>query len=120
MSKSPKIKKLHFWPLLGLVLGIDIVVTLVYTTIVPGLSTNGWGDVLCASAFFLAIGSALPVFMDAGRGFGLAGKMGGSKTEQHEAFEHERAMREKGMQITFVLALSTVLIGILSIIMSLL
>ena len=120
MSKSPKYGKLRFWPLLGLVLGTDIVVTLLYTTLIPGLSASRWGDALCVSAFFLAVGSAIPVFMDAGRGIGLAGKMGGSKADQHDAFEYERSMREKGMQVTFVLALSTVLIGLLSLILSLL
>lgn len=120
MPKLPNFEKIHFLPLLGLVLGIDIVLTFLYTTLVPGLSTSGWGDTLCGSAFFLAVGSAIPVFLDAGRGFGLAGKMGGSKAEQHEAFTRERSMREKGMRITFVLALSTVLIGLLSLFMSLL
>jgi len=115
-----KLDKIRFWPLLALVLSVDIALTFLYTVIVPGLSSSGWADALCTSVFLLAVGSAVPVFLDAGRGIGLAGKMGGSKAEQHEAFTYERSLREKGMKITFVLALSTVLIGILSLIMSLL
>lgn len=118
MPNLSKMDKIRFLPLLGLILAIDIVLTLVYTVIVPGLSASAWADALCSSAFVLAIGSAVPVFLDAGRGFMLSGKMGGSKTDQHEALTHERSLREKGMKYTFVLALATLLIGVLSMILS--
>ena len=118
MPNLPKLDKIHFWPLLGLILAVDIVLTFLYTTIVPGLSANGWSDALCTSAFVLAIGSAVPVFLDAGSGFGLSGKMGGSKADQHEALTNERLMREKGMKYTFVLALATFIIGLMSMILS--
>jgi hypothetical protein len=120
MPDTPKTGKIRFWLLLGLILAVDIVLTFLYTLIVPGLSASGWGDALCVSAVVLAIGCVVPVFLDASRGFGMAGKVGGSKAEQRDAFQHERELREKGMQITFVLALATVLIGLLSLILSLL
>ena len=119
MSESPKTKKIRFWPLVGIIIATDLVLTFFYTLLVPGLSFSGWADTLCGSAFVLAIGSAVPVFLDAGRGFGLAGKMGGTKDEQHNAFTHERLMREKGMRITFILALATAFIGVLSLVLSL-
>ena len=118
MPNLSKMDKIRFLPLLGLILAIDIVLTLVYTVIVPGLSASAWADALCSSAFVLAIGSAVPVFLDAGRGFTLSGKMGGAKADQHEALTHERSLREKGMKYTFVLALATLLIGVLSMILS--
>jgi hypothetical protein len=113
-----RLKTLGFWPLLGLIVTADIVITLLFTLIVPGLSLREWGDTLCGSALILAIGSAVPVFLDAGRGFGLSGKMGGTKAEQFEALNRERSLREKGMKFTFVLALATFLIGLLSVIVS--
>ena len=119
MPDSPKSEKIRFWPLLALILGVDLMLTFLYTVIIPGLSANGWSDALCASAFVLAIGSAIPMLLDAGRGFSMAGKMSGSKQEQHEAYSRERTLREKGMRITFVLALGTILIGLLSLLMSL-
>jgi hypothetical protein len=119
MPKLPKLDKMRFLPLLGLILVIDILLTLLYTVIVPGLSTGAWADTLCSSAFILALGSVVPVFLDAGRGFTISGKMGGSKADQHEALTHERLLREKGMKYTFVLALATLIIGILSMIFSL-
>ena len=120
MPNFPKLDKIRFWPLLGLILAVDIVLTFVYTLIVPGLSASGWADTLCMSAFVLAIGSAVPVFLDAGRGFGVSGKMGGSKADQHEALTQERSLREKGMKFTFVLALATFVIGLLSMLLSVL
>lgn len=119
MSESPKTGRIRFWLLLGIVIAADLLLTFIYTLLVPGLSFRGWADTLCSSAFVLAIGSAVPVFLDAGRGFGLAGKMGGTKAEQHDAFTHERLMREKGMRITFILALATAFIGLLSLVLSL-
>jgi hypothetical protein len=120
MNNSPKSDKIRFWPLLGLIIGIDIVLTFLYSIIFPGLSTSSWADALCVSAFLLAFGSIIPVFLDAGRGFGLAGKMGEPKSEQRQALTRERALREKGIKMTFVLALATVLIGLLSLLLSLL
>lgn len=118
MPNLPKFDKMRFWQLLGLILVVDVVLTFLYTLIVPGLSASGWADALCTSAFVLAIGSAVPVFLDAGRGFTISGKMGGSKADQHEALTHERSLREKGMKFTFVLALATFIIGLLSMILS--
>ncbi|MDF1514265.1 MAG: hypothetical protein P1S60_10700 [Anaerolineae bacterium] len=112
--------KIRFFPLLALVMGVVVVLTFLYTLIIPGLSTRGWSDSLCVSVFVLALGSAMPVFLDAGRGARLAGKMGGSKKEQHEAFVQERTMREKGMRVTFVLVVATFLTGLLSVLISLL
>ena len=94
MPKLPKLDEIRFWPLLGLIIVVDIVWTFLYTVILPGLSVSGWADVQSTSAFVLALGSAIPVFVDAGRGFGISGKMGGSKADQHEALTHERSLRE--------------------------
>ena len=113
-----KLDKIRFLPLLGLILIVDIVLTFLYTTLVPGLSMMHWADALCASAFVLAIGSAIPVFLDAGRGFTISTKMGGSKPDQQQALRHERSLREKGMKYTFVLALATFIIGLLSMLLS--
>ena len=118
MPKLPKLDEIRFWPLLGLIIVVDIVWTFLYTVILPGLSVSGWADVQSTSAFVLALGSAIPVFVDAGRGFGISGKMGGSKADQHEALTHERSLREKGMKYTFLLASATFLIGLLSLILS--
>ena len=118
MSKFPKLEKMRFLPLLGLILAVDIVLTFLYTILVPGLSMTHWADTLCISAFVLAIGGAVPVFLDAGRGFAISAKMGGSKTAQQQALKHERSLREKGMKYTFLLALATFIIGLLSMILS--
>ena len=118
MSDSPKRGRIRFWSLLGLIIGADLILTFFYTLLVPGLTVNSWADTLCGSTFLLAIGSTVPVFLDAGRGMGLAGKMGGTKAEQHDAFVYERAKREKGMRITFILALATAFIGVLSLVLS--
>jgi hypothetical protein len=118
MPNLPKLDKIRFLPLLGIILAVDIVLTFIYTAIIPGLSARNLSDALCISAFVLAVGSVLPVLFDAGRGFGLSGKMGGSKAKQHEALTHERLLREKGMKYTFILALATFVIGLLSVILS--
>jgi hypothetical protein len=120
MPNLPKLEKMGFWSLLGMILGVDIGLTFLYTLFVPGFTISAWSDALCGSAFLLALGSVIPVFLDAGRGFGISGKMGGSKSEQHKALTHERSLREKGMKITFALALATLLTGLLSMILSVL
>ena len=42
MPKLPELDKIRFWPLLGLILVVDIVLPFLYTVIVPGLSVSGW------------------------------------------------------------------------------
>jgi hypothetical protein len=110
---------LRFWPLVGLVLGADLILTLIYTLIKPGVNGQIWSDALCTSAVLLGIGSGLPFLFDAGRGLTLVGKMGGDETARHTALRRERRRRERGMTITFALALAAFITGLVSLVISL-
>jgi len=111
-------KKLRFWPTLGILLGADIVLALLYTFVVPGLSGRTYSDSLCVSAALLGIGAVVPVLLDMGRGARLATKMGRSEEERHEALEKERENRDMGSRITFLFAAAAFVIGVLSIVVS--
>ena len=115
-----------FWRIVGLALGCAIGLSLLYAIVQPSGSTNNWGrarewsDALCTSALLLGLGSGIPFLLDAGRGLMLPGKMGTSKEERLATWDEERAKREKGIRLTFALALAAAITGFLSLIISLL
>lgn len=111
-------KKVRFWPALGILLGADTVLAFLYTVIVPGLTGRAYSDSLCISAAFLGFAAVVPVLLDVGRGARLASKMGGSEEEQHEAMEKERKQRDMGSRITFIFAAAAFVAGVLSILVS--
>jgi len=118
--KDNFIKKPRFWPLLGIVIAVDIIIAILYTLIVPGLSGRALSDSLCTSALFLGFVSALPVLLDAGRGVGMATRIGATSEERQIVWAKERQRREQGMLISFVLGTATLLVTLLSFILGLL
>jgi hypothetical protein len=119
MSESKDQEPLRFWRLVGLALVGAIALTLLYVLIGPGFSQAHWSDALCMSALFLGVGSSFPFLFDAGRGLALPGKMHGDADERRATWDTERTKREKGMIVTFALAVAAVLIGVLSLLTSL-
>jgi len=119
MSQSKDHDPVHFWRLVGIALGGAVVLTLLYALIGPGFSQARWSDVLCISAVVLGVGSSIPFLFDAGRGLALPGKMYGDAGDRRDTWDTERTKREKGMTITFALALAAVLISLLSLLTSL-
>ncbi len=115
---SEKIRrKLRFWPLLGIVLGIDLIGVLLYTVLIPGLTRRALSDTLCMSSIGMGILCSLPVLFDAGRGFVVAGKMGGPPEERKAALDRERQRREQGMTITFAIGTAAIIMVALSFLM---
>ncbi len=113
-------KKIRFWPLLGIILGADVLLVLAYTVIVLGLTGRAFSDTLCFSALLLALATAAPVLLDMGRGFIIGGQMGGGEAERRAALEKEHQRREQGMIITFVFAAATLIITLFSLLIGLL
>jgi len=113
-------KKIRFWPLLGAILGATVLLVLVYTAIVPRLTSRAFSDALCSSALLLALAAIAPVFLDMGRGFTIGGQMEGDEAERHAAMEKERQRREQGIIVTFSFAAATVIIVLLSLLIGLL
>ena len=111
-------KKLRFWPALGIILGADIVLAFLYAVIVPGLTGRTYSDSLCVSAALLGLAAVIPVFLDVGRGARLATKIGVTEEERHDAMEEEREHRATGSKITFIFAAAAFVIGVLSILVS--
>ena len=111
-------KKVRFWPGLGIILGADVVLVLLYTVIVPGLTGRTYSDSLCVSAALLGLVAVFPVLLDVGRGAGLVSKIGVSDEARHEALEKERERRDIGTTITFVFAAAALVVGALSILVS--
>jgi len=119
MSQRKDQGPLRFWRLVGWALGGAVVLTLLYVLIGPGFSQARWSDALCISAVVLGVGSSIPFLFDAGRGLALPGKMNGDADDRRTAWDAERTKREKGMTVTFALALAAVLISLLSLLTSL-
>lgn len=115
-----KRRKIRFWPALGLVLGMDVLLVFVYTIIVPGLTGRAFSDALCTSALLLAVATAFPVLLDIGRGIGVGARMGDGEAERHAVLQTEQRRREHGMTITFVLAAATFIVALLSLLIDLL
>ena len=111
-------KKLRFWPALGIILGADVVLAFLYAVIVPGLTGRTYSDSLCVSAALLGLAAVVPVLLDVGRGARLASKIGVSEEEHHEAMEKEREHRDTGSTITFIFATAAFVAGVLSILVS--
>lgn len=111
-------KKVRFWPALGILLGADVVLAFLYTVVVPGLTGRTYSDSLCVSAALIGLVAVVPVLLDVGRGARLVSKMGVSDEERHEALEKEREFRDAGSTITFVFAAAAFVIGVLSILVS--
>ena len=114
-SEKDRARGPRFWQTVGVVLGADLVITLLYTLISSGFSDRVWSDALCVSAIILSVASVLPFLLDAGRGVTMIGKMRGSDEQRRAIWEEERRKREKGMTITFALFLAALLIGLASV-----
>ena len=112
-------RALRFWPLVGIVLVIDLLITAVYVLLNRGFSGESWSNALCTSSVILGAASGIPFLFDAGRGLSLVGKMGSSEEERREALAEERRRRETGMTITFALALVAFITGLISLLASL-
>jgi len=119
MSQSKDQEPLRFWRLAGLALGGTVMLTLLYVLIGPGFSQARWSDALCMSAVVLGGDSSMPFLFDAGRALTLPGKMRGNADDRRAIWDTERSKREKGMTITFALALAAVLVSLLSLLTSL-
>lgn len=126
--KQPQRGRKRFWQIVGLTLVAALCLTLLYVILGPGFSGRAWSDALCTSAMLLGIGSAAPVVFDVGRGMFLSGLALPGKLELNEgreavpvkkALQEEQRKRERGMAVTFALALAALLIGIASIVVSL-
>ena len=106
--------KVRFWPALGLVLGADVILVLLYTVVLPGFTGRAFSDSLCTSALLLGLATAVPVLLDVGRGIGVGARMGSGEAERRAALEKEHQRREQGLVITFVLAVATFIVTVLS------
>ena len=120
MAESDSNGRKRFWPVVGIATGASLLLALGYALIRPGFSFRLLSDGLCISALLLSLGAGVPFFLDAGRGFTIGGKMGSDKEQQRDLLIQERRKREKGMRITFALALAAFVIGLASLLISLL
>ncbi len=134
MSKPPEQRQRIRKPatIIGTSLVLALSLSLLYAVFGPGSTLGAWSDVfgawsdaLCASAMLLAIGSAIPFLFDVGRGVTMPIKLGadGAKRSPEataEALREEHRKREKGMSVTFALAIAAALVAIISIVLSLL
>ena len=137
-------RRIPFWRIVGAALVGGLLISLAAMLIGPGFSgrarpeaarapseaarapseaARAWSDALCASAFLVALGSALPILFDAGRGVAMLGKLGraastgdDAREEQRRVWQNEHRKREQGITITFALALAAFFIGLISII----
>lgn len=119
MSKTPTQAPLGFWRLVSLALVSAMILTLLYVLLGPGFTSENWSDALCMSGVILGTGSSVPFLFDAGRSLTMPGKMSGDANDRQTAWDAERAKREKGMTVTFALALAAVLISLISLLTSL-
>ncbi|MCU0519969.1 MAG: hypothetical protein MUF84_04670 [Anaerolineae bacterium] len=122
--KQPQQDRRRFWRIVGVALAITVGLALIYVSLGPDSSIGAWSDALCASAMLLAMASAAPIVFDVGRGLTLAGRMvsrngEGNADATSTALSDEHRKREKGMTVTFALALAALLVGIASIAASL-
>jgi hypothetical protein len=115
-----------FWRIVGAALGAGLLVSLIYTLIVPGFSGRAWSDALCTAALFVALGGTLPLFLDTGRGVAILGKLGRTPSGEDDTqdahrriWREEHRKRERGITITFALAFAALLIGAMSVVASL-
>jgi hypothetical protein len=120
MTESDSGRRWRFWPVVGIATSVALLLALGYTLLAPGFSLRVLSDSLCLSALVLSLASGVPFLLDAGRGLAMGGKMGADKEERREVWRAERRKREYGMRITFALALAAFLIGLASLLMSLL
>jgi predicted nucleic acid-binding Zn ribbon protein len=119
MTQSDPNGRMRFWPLVGIASGVALLFALAYALLRPGFSLGALSDSLCISALLLSLASGIPFLLDAGRGLAIPGKMGQDKDQQREILRDERRKRERGMRITFALALAAFLIGLASLLLSL-
>lgn len=111
---------------LALALGLSLLYAVLGSKFTLGAGSNlfgAWSDALCASAMLLAIGSAVPFLFDVGRGVTMPIKLGISGAERTpeattKALREEHRKREKGMSVTFALAISAALVATISIVLS--
>lgn len=111
---DPKLKKPRFFAVLGIAIAVDLSLVVLYTLFTAQPSWRLLSDGLCFSSSFLGLLSALPLILDAGRGFGVAIKMSDDEEARKAAVILEHQRRERGMVITFAFVTATILIAILS------
>lgn len=113
-APAPRRQRYRFWPILGLALGLDLILALGYTLLTAEFTVLALSNSLCVSAALLGVAAALPVVLDAGRGIGMALKLGATKEARHAAFTTERRRREQGSVVTFALAAAALVVTALS------
>ncbi|MCD6284635.1 MAG: hypothetical protein J7M39_01820 [Anaerolineae bacterium] len=106
MSQIKDQEPLRFWRLVGLVLAGAVMRVLLGVLIDPGYSQARWSDALCTSAAVLGVGSSISFLFDAGRGLTLPGTKHGDTDDRRVTWDTERSKREKGLTVTFALALA--------------
>ena len=93
-------RRIPFWRIVGAALVGGLLISLAAMLIGPGFSgrarpeaarapseaARAWSDALCASAFLVALGSALPILFDAGRGVAMLGKLVPRVKTRHESW----------------------------------
>lgn len=125
MSDAPQQRLRKLATVIGVSLALALCLSLLYVLLGPGFTLAAWSDALCASAMLLALGSAVPFLFDVGRGVTMPIKLGietARRTPETtaKALQEEHHKREKGMSVTFALAIATALLAITSIVLSLL
>ncbi len=110
-------RKFRFWPLLGIILGSDLLVALLYAVLIPGPARRALSDAFCISSIGMGLLCSLPVLFDAGRSLGLAAKMGDPPEVREAALNRERQRREQGMTFTFAMGTAAIIMVIISFLM---
>ena len=115
----------RFWRAVGLATGAALALALILALFRPSVYLTALADSLCILALLLGMASSIPFLLDAGRGLMLSGKLvpgteqQDNDAERHAILQEEHRKREFGMRITFALALAALIIGLASIVMSL-
>lgn len=125
MSDERHSRQVSFWRVVGIGVGSALLLSSLYILVSGGSgalvgSLSPWSDALCVSALLLGLGGGIPFLLDAGRGLTLSRTIGTTEESRRHFWDEERAKREKGMRITFALGLAALLIGLISLLVSLL
>ena len=95
MSESSHERR-RFWRLVGMALLGGAILTVINVLISREPSLVGWSNALCRSAMLLGIGSAVPFLFDAGRTFGVAGKLEGDADNRRAVWESRAGQEGEG------------------------
>jgi hypothetical protein len=109
VTETDSDRRVRFWPLVGMACAAALLFALGYAVVTPGFSFRTLSDGLFWSAVLLGLGSVIPFLMDTGRGLSLGGRMGPDREQRNEIWQEEHRKRERGMRITFALALAALL-----------